>query len=63
MVVLGFAHLDGPALENIQELEKKHALILLAYEKPPEPAPLTQDQILQVQQLERKMHCRLIAYR
>jgi hypothetical protein len=63
MVTLGFAHLEHPALQGLQDLEKRHGIILLAYEKPPEPADLTQDQILQVQQLERKLSCRLIAYR
>jgi hypothetical protein len=63
MVTLGFAHLEHPALLDLQDIEKKHGIILLAYEKPPEHAALTQEQILQVQHLERKLGCRLIAYR
>jgi hypothetical protein len=62
MVALGFAHLEHPVLKDLQEMEAKHGIILLAYEKPPEHAELTQDQLLQVQQLERKLRCRLIAY-
>jgi hypothetical protein len=62
MVVLGFTHLERPALEDVQKLEEKYGIILLAYEKPPEHAELNQDQIIQVQQLERKLGCRLIAY-
>jgi hypothetical protein len=63
MVTLGFAHLEETALRDVREMEKKHGIVLLAYEKPPEHAGLTQDQILAVQQLERKLGCRLIAYR
>jgi hypothetical protein len=63
MTVLGFAHLDEPVLHDVRDLEKKHGIVLLAYEKPPEPADLTQDQLIQIQQLERTMGCRLIAYR
>jgi hypothetical protein len=63
MVVLGFAHIDDSALKDLQKMEKEYGIILLAYETPPEPAALTQDQIIQVQNLEKKIDCRLIAYR
>jgi hypothetical protein len=63
MVALGFAHLEHPALKDLQEIEEKHGIVLLAYKKPPEHAALSQDQIIQIQQLERKLGCRLIAYR
>jgi hypothetical protein len=62
MVALGFAHLEHPAIQDLRELEDKHGIVLLAYEKPLEIAKLTQDQIITVQQLERTLNCRLIAY-
>ncbi len=63
MTVLGFAHLQEPALQDVRDLEEKHGIVLLAYEKPPEPADLTQDQLIKIQELEQTMGCRLIAYR
>jgi hypothetical protein len=63
MAALGFAHLEEPILEDLRRLEKKHDIILLAYEKPPEFASLTHEQILQLEALERKMGFRLVAYR
>ncbi len=63
MVSLAFAHLEHPMVKEVQSLENKYGVILLAYEKPPEPADLTQDQIIEVQRFERKLGCRLIAYR
>jgi hypothetical protein len=62
MVVLGYAHLEPSVLEEVQDLEREYGIILLAFQKPPAPAELTQDQVIQIQQLERKLGCRLIAY-
>ncbi|MDD1677624.1 MAG: hypothetical protein LUO93_00375 [Methanomicrobiales archaeon] len=62
MAVIGYAHLEPPALKAVQDLEKKYELVLLAFQKPSATAELTQDQIIQIQQLERKLGCRLIAY-
>ena len=63
MVALGFAHPDEQALEEMRKLEEKHEIILIAYEKPPEPAELNHEQMLQLQALEKKTGYRLVAYR
>ncbi len=63
MVSLGFAHLENPALKDLRGLEEKYGIILLAYQKPLEPAELSQDQIVELQHLERKLKCRILAYR
>jgi len=63
MSIHEFAHLENNALEDLKNLERKHEIILLAYRKSPEPAPLSKDQIAELQTLEKRLGFTLIAYR
>ena len=62
MTYLSFATLDDRALSDVNKLETALGVILLAYEKLPEPASLTPAQLQQIQKMEQSMGVRLVAY-
>ena len=62
MVCLGFAKLNNRQLSEIKKVEDKLGIILVGYEKPPEPASLNPNQLKQLRMLEKEMGVRLVAY-
>jgi hypothetical protein len=58
------AKLTQVQLEEIRKFEERwNNIVLLAYEKPAEPAKLSADQLKKVQALERELGVTLVAYR
>lgn len=58
------AKLTQAQLEEIRKLEQRwNNVVLLAYEKPAEPAKLSPQQVKKVQALEKELGVSLVAYR
>jgi hypothetical protein len=55
-------YVKDQGVEEIQALEKETGKLLLAYYTPPIAADLTEDQLNKIQELERKLCVRLVAY-
>lgn len=59
-----FAKLTESQIEEIRKFEARWKnLVLLAYEKPIEPANLSSEQVKQIQRLEKELNVTLVAYR
>lgn len=59
-----FAKLTESQIEEIRKFEVRWKnLVLLAYEKPSEPAHLSSEQVKQIQRLEKELNVTLVAYR
>lgn len=56
------AELDPKSLEQLQQLESKLGVVLVALEHNPEPATLDSNQLELVKALEQKMGKVLVAY-
>jgi hypothetical protein len=63
MVCPGYAKLTSEQMKEIQGLEQKHGLILLAHEKVMPFADLSSDRLAQLQKTEKEMGTILIAYK
>jgi len=58
------AELTGSQLSDIRKLEAKwKGIFLLAYEKPPELASLSREQLKKLQKLEQELGVNLLAYK
>jgi hypothetical protein len=58
------AKLTQAQLEEIRKFEERwNNIVLLAYEKPAEPAKLSLEHIKKVQRLEKELGVRLVAYK
>ena len=58
------AELTESQLSDIRKLEAKwEGIILLAYEKPPELASLSSEQLKKLQKLEQELGVNLLAYK
>jgi hypothetical protein len=58
------AKLSEEELKLIQELEAKlNHIVLIAYEKPPEIAKLTNEQLEKIKNLENQLKVKLVAYK
>jgi hypothetical protein len=58
------AKLTQAQLEEIRKFEERwNNVVLLAYEKPVEPAKLSREQLKKVQTLEKELGVTLVAYR
>jgi len=62
MVCPGYAHLTPVAIEKIARLEEELGVILLAHEKPTPIADLSDADLQQIREIEKKMGVRLVAY-
>jgi hypothetical protein len=58
------AKLTEPQLKDIRQIEAKwKSIVLLAYEKPPELANLSSEQVRRLQKLEKELSVSLMAYK
>jgi hypothetical protein len=58
------AKLTQAQLEEIRKFEERwNNIVLLAYQKPTEPAKLSAEQLKKVQALEKELGVKLVAYR
>jgi hypothetical protein len=55
-------YLEEEGLKEIKDLEQETGKLLLAYYTPPIAANLTDQQLQRIQELERKLCVRLVAY-
>lgn len=55
-------YLDDAGIKEIQALEKETGKLLLAYYTPPAAADLTDEELKKIQDLEKKLCVRLVAY-
>jgi len=55
-------YLDDEGVAELQALEKELGKCVMAYPTPPEPAALTPEQKAKIQNLEKKLCVRLVAY-
>lgn len=62
MVCPGYAHLEPAKIAQINKLEAELGVILLAHERPASVAPLNEQELKQIREIERKMGIRLVAY-
>ncbi|RQD82783.1 MAG: hypothetical protein D5R96_03870 [Methanocalculus sp. MSAO_Arc2] len=62
MVCPGYAHLEPAQVAKIEKLEDELGVILLAHEKPAPIASLTDADLQQIQDIEKKIGVRLVAY-
>lgn len=62
MVCTAYAHLEPAAISRIAHLEDELGVVLLAHEKPTPVAPLSEADLMQIQEIEKKMGIRLVAY-
>ena len=56
-------YLDKDAIGAIEALEKETGTRILAYYTPPVPAHLTETQLKKIEDLEKKLCVRLVAYK
>ncbi len=55
-------YLDNDSIGAIEALEKETGTRILAYYTPPAPAHLTDEQAKKIEELEKKLCVRLVAY-
>ena len=55
-------YMDEKSVKEIQALENETGKLMLAYYTPPEPADLKDEHIKKIQELEKKLCVRLVAY-
>jgi hypothetical protein len=55
-------YVDEKGIDEIQNIEKELGVTLLAYYTPPAAANLTDDQLNKIQELDKKLCVRLVAY-
>lgn len=55
-------YLGKESVKEIQALENETGKLMLAYYTPPEPAGLTDEHLKKIQDLEKKLCIRLVAY-
>ena len=55
-------YLDKNAIGDIEALEKETGTRILAYYTPPAPAHLSEAQLKKIEELEKKLCVRLVAY-
>jgi hypothetical protein len=55
-------YLEDRAVQELQALEKETGKLLLAYYTPPVAADLTDEQLEKIQELEKKLCVRVVAY-
>ena len=57
-----FKQLTPDALEKLQKMEKKWGHCIIAYEQFPDPAKLNDDELKEVQSLEKDLQAVLVDY-
>ncbi len=55
-------YIDKDGLSEIQALEKELGNTLIAFSTPPQPANLSDDKLVRIKELEKKLCVRLVAY-
>ena len=56
-------YVDEEGVAQIQKLEKKFGMRIMAYTSPSIPGDLSAEQIKEVEELEKKLCVRLVAYK
>jgi hypothetical protein len=56
-------YIDNDGVAEIKALEKETGMLIMAYCTPSVPADLSQEQLKRIEELEKKLCVRLVAYK